>query len=88
MLVLDDLYADPHKALAEISILGSRLESADQLAKTYGGYQKLFDVGTFDQVGAPLRLFRPLNYTDTPRFSSPRVFYPFSPYDYHCNHPT
>ena len=49
MLVQDDLYIDPDKALAELSILGSRLESADQLAKTYGGYQKMFDVGTFDQ---------------------------------------
>ena len=49
MLVQDDLYTDPDKALAELAVLGARLESADQLAKTYGGYQKMFAVSTFDQ---------------------------------------
>jgi dynein heavy chain len=37
-----DSFNDPEKVLEELSQLGSRLENADQLAKTYTGYQKLF----------------------------------------------
>jgi DNA repair ATPase RecN len=37
-------FEDPDKALDELNQLGQRLENADQLAKTYASYQKLFNV--------------------------------------------
>ena len=39
-----DLIGDPNKVLEDLYLLGQRLESADQLAKTYSGYQKMFGV--------------------------------------------
>jgi hypothetical protein len=39
-----DNYFDSEKVLEELVAVGSRLENADQLAKTYGSYQKLFNV--------------------------------------------
>jgi hypothetical protein len=32
-----DLINDPNKVLEDLNVLGQRLESADQLAKTYSG---------------------------------------------------
>jgi uncharacterized coiled-coil protein SlyX len=45
-----DLINDPNKVLEDLNVLGQRLESADQLAKTYSGYQRLFGVPVFDQT--------------------------------------
>jgi hypothetical protein len=45
-----DLFDDPGRALEELAQLSQRLESADQTAKTYAGYQKLFGVAAFDQT--------------------------------------
>jgi dynein heavy chain len=37
-----EMFGESDKVLEELVALGSRLENADQLAKTYSGYQKLF----------------------------------------------
>jgi dynein heavy chain len=42
-------FADSERVLEELAQLGSRLDSADQLAKTYGTYQKLFNANQTPQ---------------------------------------
>lgn len=49
MFVEIDSFADPEKVLDEISQLGMRLESFDLLAKTYAGYQTLFNTPVIQQ---------------------------------------
>jgi dynein heavy chain len=39
-----DTFEDPERVLEELAALGQRLENADQLAKNYAGYQRLFGV--------------------------------------------
>jgi dynein heavy chain, axonemal len=44
-----DAFGEPDKVLEELAQLGARLENADQLAKTYASYQKLFGVSVAAQ---------------------------------------
>lgn len=44
-----ELFGDAEKVLEELGQLGSRLENADQLAKTYSSYQTLFNVSITSQ---------------------------------------
>ena len=39
---------DPNRVIDELTQLGQRLESVDQMAKTFSGYQKLFGVQAFE----------------------------------------
>lgn len=42
-------FADADKVLEDLSALGIRLENADQMAKNYAGYQRLFNVNSVAQ---------------------------------------
>lgn len=44
IFVETEQFEDPERVLEELAALGQRLESADQLAKNYAGYQRLFNV--------------------------------------------
>ena len=44
-----DMFGEADKVLEEIMQLGARFENADQFAKTYAGYQKLFNVPATQQ---------------------------------------
>jgi len=44
MFIETEAFDDPERVLEELALLGQRLESADQLAKNYAGYQRLFNV--------------------------------------------
>jgi hypothetical protein len=44
ILLKVDLIDDPAKVLEDLSLLGQRIESLTQQAKTYTGYQKMFGV--------------------------------------------
>ncbi|RYG64392.1 hypothetical protein EON64_14090, partial [archaeon] len=43
LFVDTESFNEPERALEELAQLGSKLDNADQLAKTYAGYQKLFN---------------------------------------------
>jgi dynein heavy chain len=44
IFVETEYFDDPERTLEELSALGQRLDNADQLAKNYAGYQRLFGV--------------------------------------------
>ena len=50
LFVETESFDDPEHVLEELSLLGQRLESADQLAKNYAGYQRLFNVPEFENA--------------------------------------
>eukprot|EP01031_Cornospumella_fuschlensis_P043261 gene43261-52876_t len=43
LFVDTESFGEPDRVLEELAQLGSKLDNADQLAKTYAGYQKLFN---------------------------------------------
>lgn len=49
LFVGTEYFDDAGRVLDELNQLGSRLDSVDQTAKTYAGYQKLFGANSFDQ---------------------------------------
>jgi dynein heavy chain, axonemal len=44
LFIETDQFDDPERVLEELGALGQRMESADQLAKNYAGYQRMFNV--------------------------------------------